>query len=187
MPTLPLAKVSGLNCNKISGVKSVYLIKTSGIDAFTLGTDHDITDLVFENAGQGFGQVHFKLNEAELTENAEMMNTVELNIAVPNPTKAQRKELQAIKDSCEMYAVVELYDGADLLFVGYDAIVGEEGFLKHGTTESTSGRAKDDENMFSMTLTAEQGEFLRVLSGISGASATTKTEIIAELLDPTSV
>jgi len=34
---------------------------------------------------------------------------------------------------------------------------------------------------------AEQGEPLRILSGISGASATTKAAIVAELLAATSV
>jgi len=40
-----------------------------------------------------------------------------------------------------------------------------------------------------MTMTAEQGEPLRVLSGISGAStpATTVTAIVAELVAATSV
>ncbi len=187
MPSLPLTKATNLNCNQIAGVKRIWAATTDVITSVTLGTDHDITNLVFATAGTGFGQVNFKMGEAELTENAEMMNTVEVNIAVPFPEAAQRKELQAIKDSCEMYAVVELYKTDELYFVGFDAIVEEEGFLKHGTTEATSGRAKDDDNLFSMTLTAQQGEFVRVLSEISGATATTKAEIIAELLDPTSV
>jgi hypothetical protein len=48
---------------------------------------------------------------------------------------------------------------------------------------------KADDNLFSMTMTAEQGEPLRVLSGISGATvpATTPTAIVAELLAATSV
>jgi hypothetical protein len=189
MPSLPLSKQANVNCNRIGGIKSIFLTTTSTINGITLGSNHDITNLVFATAGTGFAQVNFKMGEAELTESAEMMNTVSLNFAIPNPDATRRKELQVIKDACEMYAVVELYDGNELLFVGYDKIVENEGFLKHGTTESTSGRGKTDANLFSATLTAEQGEYVRVLSGISGATvpATTKTAIIAELLVPTSV
>ena len=44
-----------------------------------------------------------------------------------------------------------------------------------------------DNNLFSFTMMAEQGEFLRVLSEISGASATTVPAIVAELVAATSV
>jgi hypothetical protein len=189
MPSLPLSKQANVNCYRIGGIKRIWLTTTSTINGITLGTDHNITNLVFAAAGVGFAQVNFKMGEAELKESAEMMNNIELTFSVPNPDKTRRKELQAIKDACEMYAVVELFDGDELLFVGYDKIVESEGFLKHGTTQSTSGKVKTDANLFTATLKAEQGEYLRVLTGVSGATvpAATKTAIIAELLVPTSV
>jgi hypothetical protein len=74
-----------------------------------------------------------------------------------------------------------------LLFIGYDEEFGDEAFAAFMSAESTSGRAKADDNLFSFTMMAEQGEFLRVLSEISGASATTVPAIVAELVAATSV
>jgi hypothetical protein len=185
--SLSLAAVAGTNCPKTAGVKELYTIPTGAMVSVTLGSDHDITNLVFENAGDGFGKLNFKRGECEVTESMEKSNEVSVNFAVANPTSTQRKELTLIKNACEQYMVARLYDGDRLLFIGYDAESLEEGFVSFGSFESTSGRAKSDDNLFSMTMTAEQGEPLRVLSGISGASATTVTAIVAELKAATSV
>jgi len=188
MPSLPLTKATGLNCKKIGGVKALYAIKTSGISSMVAGaTDHDITNIVFVNSGDGFGKVEFKRNQCEITETAELMNSVNVIFSVPNPDAVQRGQLQAIKDSCESILVAELYDDERLLVVGWDAKAGFEAFASHDTTESTSGVAKDDENLFTMTLMAEHQEYLRVLTEISGASATTVPAILAELIAATSV
>ena len=117
----------------------------------------------------------------------ERSNEVNVNFAVANPTSTQRKELTAIRNACEQYMVARLYDQDTLLFIGYDEESLEEGFVAFSSFESTSGRAKTDDNLFSMTMKAEQGEPLRILSGISGASASTKAAIVAELLAATSV
>jgi hypothetical protein len=187
--SLSLAAVAGTNCPKTAGVKELYTIPVGGMVSVTLGSDHDITDLVFANAGDGFGKLNFKRGECEVTESMERSNEVSVNFAVANPTSTQRKELTLIKNSCEQYMVARLYDGDRLLFIGYDAESLDEGFVAFASFESTSGRAKSDDNLFSMTMTAEQGEPLRVLSGISGATvpATTPTAIVAELLAATSV
>ena len=186
---LSLAAVAGSNCPRTAGVKELYTIPTADISSITLGTDHDITNIVFDNAGVGFGKINFKRGECEVTEAMERSNQVEVNFAVANPTSTQRKELQAIKDSCEQYMVARLYDGDRLLFIGYDEEFGDEAFAAFMSAESTSGRAKADDNLFSFTMMAEQGEFLRVLSGISGATvpATTVPAIVAELVAATSV
>ena len=186
---LSLAAVAGTNCPKTGGVKELYVIKVADVTSFVLGSDHDITNLVFTTVTEGFGKMNFKRGECEVTENMERSNEVKVNFAVANPTSTQRKELTAIKNSCEQYMVARLYDGDRLLFIGYDEESLEEGFLAFESFESTSGRAKTDDNLFSMTMAAEQGEPLRVLSGISGAStpATTVTAIVAELIAATSV
>lgn len=176
---------TGLDCPKIAGIKKLFIIPTADISLITLGTDHDITNIEFATSGNGFGALDFKRGEAELTETFERMNEVTVNFALPNPTAAQRKQLQSIKDTCEMYVVAQLYDRNELLFAGYDAVSQEEGFLTHQTAEGTTGRAKDDDPLTSVTLVAEQGEYVRVLSEISGATATTTAEIVAELLAAT--
>lgn len=185
---LSLSAVAGTNCPKTAGVKELYTIPVADIDSIALGSDHDITDIVFATAGTGFGKLNFKRGECEVTETMERSNEVNVNFSVANPTSTQRKELQAIKDSCEQYMVARLYDGDRLLFIGYDAISLEEGFAAFSSAESTSGRAKTDDNLFSFTMQAQQDEFLRVLSGISGATvpATTVTAIVAELIAATS-
>ena len=185
--SLSLAAVSGTNCPKTAGVKELYTIPVGDMVSVTLGADHDITDLVFATAGDGFGRINFKRGECDVAEAMEKSNLVTVNFAVANPTSTQRKELTLIKNSCEQYMVARLYDSDRLLFIGYDAESLEEGFVSFASFESTSGRAKADDNLFSMTMTAEQGEPLRVLSGISGASATTVTAIVAELVAATSV
>jgi len=187
---LSLQAVAGTNCPKTAGVKELYTIKVEDLPTIELGSDHDITNLVFANAGNGFGQINFKRGECEVTESMERSNEVNVNFSVANPTSTQRKELTAIKNACEQYMVARLYDDDRLLFIGYDEESLEEGFVSFASFESTSGRAKTDDNLFSMTMMADQGEPLRVLSGISGASpspATTTAEIIAELKAATSV
>ena len=186
---LILATASGTNCPKTGGVKELYTIPVADMKSVTLGSNHDITNMEFNSAGVGFGKLNFKRGECEVTESMERANDVQVNFAVPNPTALQRKELTAIKNSCEQYMVARLYDGDRLLFIGYDEESLDEGFVSFSSFESTSGRAKADDNLFSMTMSAEQGEPLRVLSGISGATspATTVTEIITELVDATSV
>ena len=188
MPSLPLAKAAGLNCKKIGGVKALYAIKSEGISSMVAGTTaHDITDIVFASVGEGFGKVEFKRNQCEVTESMELMNSVNVIFSVPNPNAAQRFQLQAIKDACEQILVAELYDDNRLLVIGWDAKAGFEAFAHQDTTESTSGVAKDDENLFTMTLMAEHQEYLRVLTEISGATATTVPAILAELIAATSV
>lgn len=186
---LLLATATGLNCPKIASVKELYTIKTSDIDSITLGSDHDITNIVFGTAGNGFGKVVFKRGECEMTETASQMNEVNVIFSVPSPTNTQRKQLQAIKDACEQYMVVRLYDGDRFLFVGYDAVVGEEGFVRFNTAASSTGKAKGDAALMTFTMTAEQVELVRGLSGISGATvpATTAVAIAAELIAATSV
>ncbi len=186
---LILAAAGGTNCPKTGGVKELYTIPVTDMNSITLGSNHDITNMVFSSVGVGFGKLNFKRGECEVTESMERANDVQVNFAVPNPTALQRKELTAIKNSCEQYMVARLYDGDRLLFIGYDEESLDEGFVSFSSFESTSGRAKADDNLFSMTMSAEQGEPLRVLSGISGATspATTVTEIITELVDATSV
>lgn len=180
---------TGLDCPKIAGIKKLFIIPTADISLITLGADHDITNIVFETAGEGFGTIDFKRGEAEVTETFERMNEVTVNFALPNPTSTQRLALQKIKDTCEMYAVAQLYDRNELLFIGYDAVSEEEGFLTHQTAEGTTGRAKDDDNYTSVTLVAQQGEYVRVLSEISGTTPASETtaEIVAELLAATNV
>ena len=188
--SLSLTAVGGINCNKRAGVKTLYIIKTADITSITAGTvAHDITNMVFAVVGNGFGKVSFKRGECEVTESMEQNNEVGIAFSVPNPNKEQRFQLEAIRKSCEMYAVARLYDDERLLFVGYDAVAEEEAFAKFNNLESTSGKATSDENLFTMNLMAEQGEMLRVLSGISGAStpATTVVAIEAELIAATSV
>lgn len=186
---LSLAVSSGTNCPKTGGVKELYTIPVADITTITLGSNHDITDLVFASVGVGFGKLNFKRGECEVTESMERANDVQVNFAVPNPTALQRKELTAIKNSCEQYMVARLYDNDTLLFVGYDEEALDEGFVAFSSFESTSGRAKSDDNLFSMTMSAEQGEPLRILSGVSGAfvPASTPTAIVAELIAATSV
>lgn len=187
---LQLLPVAGTNCPKTAGVKELYTIKVEDLPTILLGTNHDITNLVFANAGDGFGKLNFKRGECEVTESMERSNEVNVNFAVANPDATQRKELTAIRNACEQYMVARLYDQDRLLFIGFDEESLEEGFVSFSSFESTSGRAKTDDNLFSMTMTADQGEPLRILSGISGASggaASTPTAIVAELLAATSV
>ena len=188
MASIALTAVAGVNCNKRAGVKALYLIKTSEITDIVCGTtSHDITDITFGSVGVGFGKINFKRGECEVTESGERSNTATVNFAVPNPNAAQRFELEAISKQCELYAVAELYDNERLLFVGYDSIGEDESFLSYTSNESTSGKAQEDDNLFSMVLTATQSEILRVVTGLSGVSATTKTAIIAELVAATNV
>ena len=187
--TLALASVSGLNCPKVGGVKALYVIPASDISSLTFGSDHDVTDIVFGSVGVGFGKIEFKRGECEVTESMERSNQVNVTFAVPNPTSTQRKEMEAIRNNCELNVVAELYDSERFLYIGNDNVYQEEAFARVTTTESTSGKAKEDDNLFAVTMSAEQGEYLRVLSGISGATtpATTAAQIRAELIAATSV
>ena len=186
--SIGLSAVAGVNCNKRAGVKTLYVIPTADVSSIVAGTTaHDITDITFASAGAGFGKVNFKRGECEVTESMEVTNEVAVAFSVPNPTKEQRFELEGIRKKCEMYAVARLYDDERLLFIGYDAVAEDEGFLKFNNLESTSGKATSDENLFTMNLMAEQGEMLRVLSELSGVSATTTTAIEAELIAATNV
>jgi len=186
--SLSLTAVGGINCNKRAGVKSLYVIPTSDVASITAGVSaHDITNIVFAGVGDGFGKIAFKRGECEITESMEQSNEVGVAFAVPNPNAAQRFQLEGIRKQCEMYLVARLYDDERLLFVGWDAIAEDEGFAKFSNLESTSGKATSDEALFSMNLMAEQGEMMRVLSGISGATATTTVAIEAELIAATSV
>lgn len=187
---LSLEVVAGTNCPKTAGVKELYTIKVEDLPTITLGTDHDITNLVFAVAGNGFGKINFKRGECEVTEAMERSNAVKVIFSVANPTKTQRKELTEIRNACEQYMVARLYDDNRMLFVGYDEESLEEGFVAFESFASTSGKLKTDDNLFAMTMAAEQGEPLRILSGISGASggaASTPAAIVAELLAATSV
>lgn len=186
---LSLTATAGINCPKTAGVKELFIIPTGDVESITLGSNHDITDIVFDTVGTGFGKINFKRGECEVTEAFERMNEVSVVFSLPNPTALQRKELQAIKGSCELYAVARLYDRDELLFIGYDAIAQEEGFLTNSTSASTTGKLKTDDNFTTPTLVAEQGEYIRVLSGISGATvpATTTPAMVAELIAATSV
>lgn len=183
--SLFLTAATGVNCDKTAGVRELYVAPKSAIETITYGSDHDITDILFETATEGFGKVNFKRGECEVTENMERFNEVVVNFAVPNPTSTQRKELQAIRDTCEMVLVARLYDSDRLLFIGADEDYGDDAFAAFQVAESTSGRAKTDDNLFSFSIRAEQGEFLRVLSGLSTVSATTVADIIAELVAAT--
>jgi hypothetical protein len=58
--SLSLAAVAGTNCPKTAGVKELYTIPVGDMLSVTLGSDHDITDLVFANAGDGFGRTKFQ-------------------------------------------------------------------------------------------------------------------------------
>lgn len=185
--SLILSAVGGTNCPKTAGVKQLYTIPVGDVASITLGANHDITNIVFSTAGNGFGKLDFKRGECEVTESMERSNEVNVVFAVANPTAGQRKELTQIKNACEQYMVARLYDGDRLLFIGYDAESLDEGFVAFKSFESTSGKAKTDDNLFAMTMMADQGEPLRVLSGISGATATTPTAIVAELIAATSV
>jgi len=184
---LSLAALAGTNCPKTAGVNELYTIPVGDVNSITLGSDHDITNIVFKVAGDGFGKLNFKRGECEVTESMERSNEVKVNFAVANPTKEQRKSLNAIRKSCEQYMVARLYDQDLLLFVGYDEESLDEGFVAFESFESTSGRAKTDDNLFSMTMGAEQGEPLRVLSALTGASATTTTQMVTELVNATTV
>ena len=133
---LSLAAVAGTNCPKTAGVKELYTIKVEDMVSVSLGTDHDITNLVFAGAGDGFGKLNFKRGECEVTESMERSNEVSVNFAVANPTSTQRKELTAIRNACEQYMVARLYDGDRLLFVGYDAESLDEGFAAFSSFES---------------------------------------------------
>jgi hypothetical protein len=188
--SLALTQSTGLNCPKTAGVKALYIIPQSDVVTVAAGTSHDIVNLVFATAGAGFGKINFARGQAEVKEAMERSNEVEISFAVPNPTTVQRKELEAIKNMCEMYVVAELYDNETLLFIGWDAKAEDEAFVKFKSLESTSGKAKTDDNLFNFILMAEHSEILRHLTSITGASggsATTKTAILAELLAATSV
>jgi len=184
---LSLAAVAGTNCPKTAGVKELYTIPVGDINSITLGSTHDITNIVFKVAGDGFGKINFKRGECEVTEAMERSNAVKVIFSVANPTKEQRKSLTAIKNSCEQYMVARLYDQDTLLFVGYDEESLDEGFVAFESFASTSGKLKTDDNLFAMTMAAEQGEPLRVVSALTGATATTTTQIVTELVNATTV
>jgi hypothetical protein len=90
---LSLAAVAGSNCPRTAGVKELYTIPVADISSITLGTDHDITDIVFASVGVGFGKINFKRGECEVTEAMERSNQVEVNFAVANPTIYTKKRI----------------------------------------------------------------------------------------------
>jgi len=182
-------------CPKSGGIRRAWFCEVSDIAAI-VAADSAVTDLTFASAGTGFEQIEFKRNEAEYTENGDdpRVNTVELSISLPNPTGAQRALLEELKSTCKMYAVVELYNEESaitgdnrLMFIGYDTKAKDSAFLTYSGHEATSGRARTDDSMLSLTFTAEQAHLVYELTGLSGASATTLDDIVTELVDATNV
>lgn len=185
--SLALAKGANLNCAQTAGVKELYTIPIADVDSLTASNSvHSLTNIVFATAGNGFGKIEFKRGECELTQKMEQQNEVVVNFAVPNPTAEQLFQLEAIRKSCEQYMVARTYDDK-FIFVGWDAISGDEAFARFQTAETTTGRAKTDANLTSFSMMAEQSELCRILTGISGATATTPAAIAAELIAATSV
>lgn len=182
-----LTQTSGVNCPKTAGVKELYIAPLGAVTSITAGNNHDVTDMEFDTAGDGFGRIYFKRGECEITEAAENVNEVIINFAVPNPTATQRKELQAIKTTCESLVVARLYDRDELLLIGWDALAEFEAFASFQTFDSTTGRAKTDDALFNFNLRAEHEEILRPISGLSSVAATTTAAIVTELLAATNV
>lgn len=187
--SLALAKGANLNCPQTAGVKELYTIPIADVESLTASNSvHSITNIVFVTGGNGFGKIEFKRGECELTQTFEQQNEVVVNFAVPNPSADQLFQLEAIRKSCEQYMVARTYDDK-FIFVGWDAISGDEAFARFQTAETTTGRAKTDANLTSFSMMAEQAELCRILTGISGATtpATTASAIAAELIAATSV
>jgi hypothetical protein len=172
-------------CPKIGGIRRAWFCEVGDVSAITTSASA-VTDITFASSGVGFEEIEFKRNEAELTENGDdpRVNNVELSISLPNPTGAQRALLEELKDTCKMYAVVELFNDESaitgdnrLLFIGYDAKAKDTGFLTYSGHSGTSGRAKTDDSMLSLTFMAEQAHLVYELTGLSGVSATSLDDI----------
>lgn len=186
--SLGLSFVQGTSCNKTAGVKELYSIPVSDLVSITPSTTyHSVTDITFQTAGNGFGRIYFKRGECEVTESFERENEVTVNFAVPNPTKEQRFELEKIRKACEQVMVARLYDRDELLIIGYDAIGGFESFATFQSEESTTGRAKTDDNLTQFNMVALQSELIRTISSLTGAGATTTDDMVVELLAATNV
>ncbi len=119
-------------------------------------------------------------------------------MAIYDPTKtpADSYDTHTHLNDDKLYHDVDAYIGRanefrvmEMNIVGYDAVVGEEGFVRFNTAASSTGKAKGDAALMTFTMTAEQVELVRGLSGISGATvpATTAVAIAAELIAATSV
>lgn len=183
--SLALAKGANLNCPQTAGVKELYVIPVEDVATIVASpTSHAITNIVFETAGDGFGKIEFKRGECEITQAFENQNEVVVNFAVANPSADQLFQIEKIRKKCEMYLVARTYDDK-FLFVGYDAIGAQESFARYQTGEAGTGRAKTDANLTSISLMAEQSEFCRIITELSGVTATTAVAIAAELVAAT--
>jgi len=184
---------------QFGGVKKLFLAKQEDITSWTPNSSstHAYTDIIFASSGVGFELIEFKPGECSLkqaeakVDSGALVNSVSIEFAEPKLWTAKLKKLVEIQNNCKIVAVCELYadSGNKFLVVGYDEVFTDEAFLEVTKSDFDSGKKKEDNNGFVITLEGKMGEKARQLTGISGATtpATTVAQIEAELVAATSI
>jgi len=195
---MALSSLTVDKCNRTAGgIKRLLLCDLAKISTvtFDVTTDkHDVTDIDFTSTGvgEGFVELKFKKGEARYESNTERQDngvdvtTTNIFMNVPAPTSAQLYALEAIRDTCELVAVVQEFGtGTVLRILGADQA--ELGTLEFATLNGGSGSVRTDANAFELNLMGEQEQPPFIISELTGGSgAITDTDLmIAELLTPT--
>lgn len=168
------------------GIRTLYAIPAEEITSMTIGvgSDHDYTAITFD-ASIFFEEINFERNQAEFKESDTRgetsvdTNIIEINFNVTRMDKAQRFVIEEMKGHCQMVWVCRLFTD-DFMVAGYDAVFGTDAYVKYGSTEYTSGRARPDANQGVLTFTAEHSELARMWTGLSGTAEA--TDLVCELL-----
>tara|TARA_R100001440_G_scaffold63509_1_gene83740 strand:- start:383 stop:973 length:591 start_codon:yes stop_codon:yes gene_type:complete len=195
---MALSSLTVDKCNRTAGgIKRLLLCDLAKISTvtFDVTTDkHDVTDIDFAatGAGNGFVEFTFKKGEARYEANTERQDngvdvtTVNIFMNVPAPSSAQLFALEAVRDTCEIVAVVQEFGTGTLLrLLGGDQ--SELGTLEFNSLNGGSGSVRTDANTFELSLMGEQEQPPFVVSSLTGGSgAITDTDLmLVELLTPT--
>ena len=195
---MALSSLTVDKCNRVAGgVKRLLICDLAKISSITFdvsASNHAVTDIDFAatGAGEGFVEFTFKKGEARYESNTERQDngvdvtTVNIFMNVPAPTSAQLYALEAIRDTCELVAVVQEF-GTDneLRVLGADQ--SELGTLEFNSLNGGSGSVRTDANTFELNIMGlqEQPPFVLIqTTGATGSPITDHDLIIAELLTP---
>lgn len=184
---------------QFGGVKKLFLANQEDIVSWSPDSTntHEYTNIVFASTGVGFEQIEFKPGECSLkqaeakVDSGALVNSISIEFAEPKLWTSNLKKLVDIANNCKLVAVCELYSDSTnkFLVAGFDEVFTDESFLEVTKSDFDSGKKKEDNNGFVITLEGKMGEKCRQLTGISGATtpAVTVVEIETELVAATSI
>lgn len=185
-----VASTSGCG-GAIGGVVEFYAVNTSAISSITT-SGLAVTNIVFASAGVGFekfvGTVKTNNFKESMTrgDSGADINVCSIQFNTGALSAADLAIMNTVRLECKQYWVVRVPDGTFYL-VGYDPDLGSEAYVQFKSMEHDTGSARTDSHLYTWMFEAEQMTPCYLITGISGASATTAAQIAAELVAATSV